>query len=227
MSRIDVILKYLNEDVPSFAQTVGVSPELIYMIQKGTRNVSKSLANKIQSWYGIPFDYSYNGAGELKIDSTLMEIKDHSAKESTGSYSPSLSTKDHGAPYYDIDFIGGFDLVFNNEAIKPSYYIDFKPFNDVDCWINVTGKSMGPLIAHGDIVALKKLNSWKEFLLLGEIYAVVTPEFRTIKIVGKGKDDDHYTLIPYNKGNGYGEQPIPKHLITHIFRVTGSLKKFF
>lgn len=229
MERIDVILNFLNEEVPSFASKVGVSPELIYMIQKGRRNISKQLANKIQSTYGIPFEFSHKGEGEIQVFEKLIDIEDKKGPTTPYLHSavPVLTEKGQGVPYYDVDFIGGFDSIFNNDIVKPSYYIDFQPFNDVDCWTNVTGKSMGPLIAHGDIVALKKLNSWHDFLLLGEIYAIVTPEFRTIKIIGKGKDDDHFTLIPYNKGGGYAEQPIPKKIITHIFRVKGSLKKFF
>lgn len=87
---------------------------------------------------------------------------------------------------------------------------------------------MGPLIAHGDIVALKEVQDWTTFLLEGEIYAVVTKNgFRTIKIIGEGKDEDHYTLIPYNKSDNYKSQQIPRSVITHVFRVKGAIKKFF
>jgi len=141
---------------------------------------------------------------------------------------PTTNTKKQGVPYYDIDFMGGFDLVFNSQQVQPSFYIDFLPFNDCDCWINVTGKSMGPLIAHGDIVSLKRVPDWQRFLLEGEIYGVVTDNgFRTIKMIGAGPDKEHYTLIPYNKSDEYKPQVIPKEVITHIFRVKGNIKKFF
>lgn len=73
-----------------------------------------------------------------------------------------------GVPYYDVDFIGGFDFVFNNQNINPTFYINFKPFNDADYWVNVTGKSMSPFISHGDLIAIKKINNWREFLPFGE-----------------------------------------------------------
>jgi signal peptidase I len=140
---------------------------------------------------------------------------------------PSVNQEQKGVPYFDVDFIGGFDLVFNNQ-VQPSYYIDFLPFNDVDAWINVTGKSMGPLIAHGDIVALKKIDDWQSFLLQGEIYAIITSNgFRTIKILGKGENEDEFMLIPYNKSEEFKPQPIPKSIITHVFKVKGAIKKFF
>ena len=37
-----------------------------------------------------------------------------------------------GLPYYDVDFLGGFNDVFSDHTITPSYYIDFKPYNHAD-----------------------------------------------------------------------------------------------
>lgn len=34
-------------------------------------------------------------------------------------------------------------------------------------------------------------------------------------------------LIPYNKSEDYQSQPIPKAVITHVFRAKGAIKKFF
>lgn len=140
--------------------------------------------------------------------------------------SPSL-TKEKGVPYYDVDFYGGFDFAFNDQTIQPAFLIDYAPYNDCDAWINVTGKSMSPFISHGDIAALKKLNNWQEFIPFGEVYAVLTEEHKTIKIVTAGKDEDHLTLVPYNKSREFVEQQIPKRIIHQMYRVKGSLKKFF
>lgn len=158
---------------------------------------------------------------EKKITGTAVEDP-----KSSDSVAPSIS-RHQGAPYYDIDFVGGFDLVFNEQAISPAFYIDFPPYNDADAWINVTGKSMSPFISHGDIAAIKRIQNWREFLPFGEIYAVITEEHRTIKIVTKGKDEDHFTLIPYNKSREFVEQQIPKEMISNMYRVKGTIKKFF
>lgn len=200
-------LKGLNKR--ELAEKLGVTNSAVGQYEKGVSKPSAKILLKLNEVLG--YDFIQNK--ELTEDNTLTV--------------PKISDTSRGAPYYDVDFIAGFDLVLNDQTIKPAYYIDFMPFNDVDCWLNVSGKSMGPLIAHGDIVALKKLNGWRDFLLHGEIYAIVTEEFRTIKIIGKGQDADHFNLIPYNKSTDYSEQQIPKRLITHIFRVKGALKKFF
>lgn len=144
-----------------------------------------------------------------------------------GDTLPSVNHDKIGAPYYDVDFIGGFDLVFNNQ-IAPSYYIDFAPFNDVDAWVNITGHSMYPLISNNDIVGLQKVENWETFILEGEIYAIITNNgFRTVKTLGRGTSKDEFMLIPYNKSDEYQPQPIPKSIITHVFKVKGAIKKFF
>ena len=63
-------------------------------------------------------------------------------------YEPSVSyTPSKGAPYYDVDFLGGFDLTFNDQTVTPEYNIDFKPFNKPGVtWVNITGHSMEPKI---------------------------------------------------------------------------------
>lgn len=138
-----------------------------------------------------------------------------------------VRNKKGGVPYYDVDFVGGFDLVFNEQQINPSFYISYAPYNNADAWVNVTGKSMSPFISHGDIAAFKKLNNWRDFFPLGEIYAIITSEHRTIKIVTAGKDENHLTLVPYNKSREFVEQQIHKDLILQMYKVMGSIKKFF
>ena len=130
-----------------------------------------------------------------------------------------------GAPYYNVDFLAGFDLIFNDQTTIPSYYIDYKPYNGKDVlWCNITGHSMEPEINHGDIIAIREINNWREFLLMGEIYGIITNEFRTIKRLEKGSNKETFRLIPINRE--YQEQEIPISQIQKIFKVIGCMKKF-
>lgn len=175
-----------------------------------------SIQKFIQEFPEVSTDWLFSGEGSML---KLAEPK--------ADYHTPIISQAHGVPYYDVDFVGGFDLIFNSHEVNPAFFIDLPPFNDADCWVNVTGKSMSPFISHGDLVALKKMDTWAEFLLFGEIYAIITEEYRTIKIVGQGQDADHYTLIPYSKSDEFSRQPIPKSMIRQIFQVKGSIKKFF
>ena len=129
-----------------------------------------------------------------------------------------------GAPYYDVDFIGGFDLVLNDQTANPEYNIDFKPFNKPGVsWVNITGHSMEPKINHGDIIALKECRL--EDVQYGEIYAVALDSFRTVKILRKSNNPGKMRYVPINTGE-YDEQEYDNSRILHIFEVLGNISRF-
>ena len=43
-----------------------------------------------------------------------------------------------GVPYYNVDFIGGFDIVLNDQTTTPEYLINFQKYNEATCWCIVT-----------------------------------------------------------------------------------------
>lgn len=138
---------------------------------------------------------------------------------------PTITTNpQEGIPYYDVDFIGGFSEIFNCQTAIPHNYIKIQGFERADCWCNVSGHSMEPKINHGDIIALRKCNV--EDILYGEIYAVVTNSVRTIKILRKSKKPNMLRFIPINTEE-FDEQEYPISDILHIFKVIGSIRKFF
>lgn len=82
---------------------------------------------------------------------------------------------------------------------------------------------MKPLISNGDIIALKQILDWNEFLPMNEVYAIMTTnDLRTVKIIRKGSDNEHFTLHAINEE--YEDQEIKKSAITKVFKVLGSLK---
>lgn len=132
-----------------------------------------------------------------------------------------------GRPYYNVDFLGGFDLVLNDNTITPEYNIDFAPLNKPGVvWCNITGNSMYPKLTSGAIIAIREVVSWKDFLTFGEIYAIVTTnDLRTVKIVRKSENENNFKLVPINTAE-YDEQEIPKEMIARVFEVLGSINRF-
>lgn len=132
-----------------------------------------------------------------------------------------------GAPYYNVDFVGGFDFVENDQTIHPSYHIDFEPYNRSGVmWCNLTGCSMEPEICNGDIIAIKQMYTAVEYLPLGEIYAIVSDEYRTVKRIGRSEKPGHLRLIPSNPSPRYSVQDIPIEQIRKIYRVIGSMRRY-
>ena len=145
--------------------------------------------------------------------------------EANPSFMPTTSMNPSvGTPYYDVDFIGGFDEVFNFQVNIPATNIVIRGFEKASLWCNVTGHSMEPKINHGDIIALRQctLND----IQYGEIYAVVLDTIRTIKILRRSPNPSKLRFIPINTED-YDEQEFDKSRIMNVFEVIGSISKFF
>lgn len=133
-----------------------------------------------------------------------------------------------GAPYYNVDFIGGFDAVINDQTATPDYFIDFAPFNKPGVvWCNITGHSMEPELNNGDIIAMREVTSPIQYLPAGEIYGIVTDEYRTVKRLRMSQQQGFVVLIPTNKSPEYTEQEIPVSMIRKVFAVLGSVHRLF
>lgn len=78
------------------------------------------------------------------------------------------------------------------------------------------GDSMVPVVQSGDKIGIKKTTIDK--ILYGEIYAILTEDWRTIKYIRKAKDDDKLRLIPENKID-FDEQDILKRDVLEVFLV--------
>lgn len=230
------LLKELRMNPKQLSDSLGKErPQWAYDILNENKNVgiSKNAAKLICSKYPqINESWLLTGEGEMLIgENTASQDKTSEQAESSANTSQETDEQPKvnftiGVPYYNVDFIGGFDLVLNDQTINPEYMIDFQKYNNADCWCNVTGHSMEPEINHGDIIALKKIED-KSFLPLGEVYAIVTKnDMRTIKRLGAGKTDDFYTLIPSNKSPEYSPQQLPVKMIRTIFQVLGAVKRF-
>lgn len=207
-SRLIEFIEYKGLSVQSFEIQCNLSNGAVSKMGNNTR---RSTIDKISKSYPeLNTSWLLTGEGNMLLNnSDLMPRKSFTV----------------GVPYYNVDFIGGFDLVLNDQTTTPEYLIDFKKYNEATCWCNVTGHSMEPEITHGDIIALKKIED-KSFLPLGEVYAIVTTNgMRTIKRLGPSSDPKCYTLVPTNKSPEYGIQELPKDMIEHIFQVLGCMKR--
>lgn len=169
----------------------------------------------------ISVEWLITGRGEMF--STMQEKKQEKSVSEEElpkvSYNPTI-----GKPYYDVDFLGGFNEIVNSQVTIPTNNIVIQGFEKADFWCNVTGHSMEPKINHGDIIALHKCTL--EDIQYGEIYAVVLDTLRTIKILRRSSDPKKLRFVPNNTID-YDEQEYPVERIMNVFEVIGSISKFF
>ena len=145
------------------------------------------------------------------------EVTDETITPSV-SYEPNV-----GQPYYDVDFLGGFNEIYNSQVTNPEHNIIVPGFDRATLWCNVTGHSMSPKISNGDIIALRPCSI--DDIQYGEIYAVVLDTIRTIKIIRKGSSKDLLRYVPINPN--FDEQEFEVNRIISVFQVIGSINRFF
>ena len=191
-----------------FASLVGVSEGNIRGYIKGVVPKQDFLEKVVRSC-DVNSEWLLTGAGAMEKESDVP------AKV---SYDPNI-----GTPYYDVDFIGGFNEIFNNQKIVPTCNVMVPGFEKASVWCNVTGHSMEPKINHGDIIALHECTI--NDIQFGEIYAVVLDTIRTIKILRRGSTSDVLRYVPIN--HDYDEQEFGISRIIRVFEVLGSIARFF
>jgi len=195
-----------------FTEEIRSDKATVSEIKTGKRKIPNNMFDKIEKVYPeICTDWLLTGKGEM-------------LKEPDESSAFSINKSGEGAPYYNVDFMCGFDLIENDQTILPEYHIKFPKYKEATVWVNVSGNSMYPLISHGDIVALRKIDDWWEKILYGEVYAVVTEDFRTIKKIRKSsKGSDYLRFVPENVSE-FDEQDVRIDSISIVYKVLGCAK---
>jgi len=192
------------------AEVMGLSKQAISdTFNKNTNPRSSAITNLLSACSDISAEWLLRGVGSMTIEKGGEKV---------------YRTQEHGSdakPYFDVDFIGGFDEIINDQTVTPSAYIS-APFPKAQVWVNVTGHSMEPAISHGDIIALREVGI--EDVQYGEIYAVVLDNFRTIKTLRKGSERGLMRFVPTNED--FDEQEFPISRIRRVYEVVGLMKKF-
>lgn len=219
----------IKQNILLYLAQKGVSPYEFYKESGVTRGILQqnngisedNIARFLAYAPDVSVEWLITGRGEML--STMQEKKqgrpDSEDKLPKVSYNPVT-----GKPYYDVDFLGGFNEIVNSQVTIPTNNIVIQGFEKADFWCNVTGHSMEPKINHGDIIALHKCTL--EDIQYGEIYAVVLDTLRTIKILRRSSDPKKLRFVPINTTD-YDEQEYPVERIMNVFEVIGSISKFF
>lgn len=215
LSRIQDLASNEGITIGALERIIGASKGVLSRaISNGTDIQSKWVQRIVENYPQYSADWLLSGRGSMLSDRN----KDL----------PTINQEFTGAPYFNVDFIGGFDFVMNDQTNRPDYYINYPPYNKEGVvWCNLTGHSMEPELSNGDIIALKEVNAPISYLPAGEIYGIVTEDYRTVKRIRLSNKEGYVRLIPSNKSEEYCEQEIPIAMIQKVYAVLGSIRKFF
>lgn len=221
IERVTELIKELGLTPNAFAKEAGLGSSNLSRKLKGSTPFTAKDFVKICDSIGVNREWLETGEGEKRTYSLGFD-KD-SLNRSIDKAFTQCAHGDDAKPFYDVDFVLGFSEMYNDSPNVPTKYISVPGYEKTDFWCRTSGDSMKPLISNGDIIALKQILDWNEFLPMNEVYAIMTTnDLRTVKIIRKGSDEEHFTLHSYNEE--YEDQEIPKEAITKVFKVLGSLK---
>lgn len=210
LDRISEIAAHEGITIGALERNIGASKGVLSRaIDKGTDIQAKWIVQMVENYPQYSAQWLLTGEGSmLKKDEVPGKV----------SYDPKV-----GTPYFDVDFIGGFSEIFNDQTTLPACNVLVPGFEKASVWCNVTGHSMEPKINHGDIIALRECSI--NDIQYGEIYAVVLDTIRTIKILRRGSGSDVLRYVPINQD--FDEQEFPISRIIRVFEVLGSIARFF
>lgn len=221
IERINELIKELGLTPNAFAKEVGLGSSNLSRKLKGNTPFTQKDFVKISDSIGVNREWLETGNGEKRTYSVGYD-----KKVINMSIDKAFTQCVHGndaKPFYDVDFALGFSEMYNDSPNVPMKHISVPGYEKTDFWCRTSGDSMKPLISNGDIIALKVIPDWTEFLPMNEIYAIMTKnDLRTVKVIRRGSDNEHFTLHAINEE--YEDQEIKKEAITKVFKVLGSLK---
>lgn len=237
----------------AIASQLGVSKTYVNALMTGRKSFGKAQALRWSKLFGFSLSWLLTGEGSMLLsgqptqpparqpksaEAYLEELESSKRvgqrtgergpdEDEEGNWAKVKEAPGDGQPYYDVDFLGGYgEFMDHPEDARPEYFIDFKPYNRKGVfYVNLRGDSMAPEFNGGDLLALRPVEGWWDYLLLGKVYAIVTKQGqRTIKRLRKGPSPEAYQLEPINPA--YDKQDIPKDQIAAVFEVLGGIRHY-
>lgn len=129
------------------------------------------------------------------------------------------SYSEFGTPVYDIDATCGLEIRdLRDERIIGR--IDLSNVSKEAVIIFATGDSMLPLIKDGAMIAIREIKNW-DIIIFGQVYLIVTAEYRLIKYIKKHQDKNYVILRSEN--SLFEDIELPKDKILKLFLVENVL----
>lgn len=186
-----------------FASKIGKHRSYISEIRSGKRTITEQFVISINSAFpSISLDWLLTGRGDMVVEANSLINNNHT-----------------GTPIYDIDATCGIEVRdYRDEKIIG--WIDIPSINKEAIIIKASGDSMNPIIKDGSMIAIREIKNW-DIIVFGQIYLIVTPEYRLLKYIRKSKDSNIVILKSANEE--FDDIELPKEQIIKLFLVENVL----
>lgn len=201
-----MIIKKLNDN--QVTKDCGLSVGLLNQAKRGKSDLGSKALDKILSKYqDLSRVWLLTGEGQM------FSL-------------PATSSPRSPVPVYDIDVTCGLSETRTYSDMPLEGYIDIPSISKDAIVVKTHGDSMLPTVHDGDYVAIRRIDTW-DYIMFGNIYVVELPNYRAMKRIRKGSDDNHIILRSDN--DDYDDVEVPKADIRSLWVVENiiSIKKLF
>ena len=200
-------IKYKKISVKEFEVRCGLSNGYVANMRKGYS--AEKLKDVLSAYPELNRDWLLYNEGDM-------------IKEPMEPPHEVVEVTEYGTKVYDIDATCGDrsrPIVFTDEHV-----IDHVQLPNVarDAMIiRANGDSMEPHIHDGDWIAVREVANLN-VLYYGQVYLVITNEYRLLKYLRRDEDEQHYVILRSDNKN-YDDIRLPKADIRHLFIVENIL----
>lgn len=211
LGRIKYLIKSSGKSQAEFARMISIDPSNLSKHLSGKLPISDALINRIvvdmgvsKLWLkeGKDVPYSKNAGVALPVVDMMQDMQGRSG----------------GIPVYDIDVTAGCTpLEAQLTADRISGYVSLPRLSPDTLIVRVSGDSMTPDIIDGGMIALRPLMN-PDTIFWGQIYVVVTDDFRLVKYVRRHPDNPDKVIL-HSANPNYDDMEVNRADIRGMFRV--------
>ena len=185
--------------------------QVLSKITHGWQKPTKKAIELFCQKYGVSAAWMYTGEGNMYLGRSKP-------------FAPTMDNRDERL-FYNTDFklcIDNQGEPITNGEEKPIYV---PQIGDVDFWCLNLDDSLTPSIMPGDMIALKKFPTWKEYLPGDFDCVVVTNGLKVLRKVSAKQDDEQSIVFIQMIDGKPVESKIPKNIIVEIYSVVCNLHR--
>ncbi len=180
------------------------------------------VVEKICKEFGITIDDLFN--------KDLSKARKFSSGKKYTQVKEVQMVREPGIPVYNLKLSAGPVEMYNDDTENPAFSVKVPGYEDCDFGMFVYGHSMYPTIENGSLILGKRIKD-KGIIIWGEMYVVVTQDYRMVKRLQKSDKSNMINLLSDNdetRKNGnpkYEAMEIERDKIEKLFLVKGIIKK--
>lgn len=213
VDRLRYLITILRLSQVEFGRRVEIAPSNLSKILNGRMGLSLKMIERIVRNTGVSYDWLVNGT-DVPFPRTPSETPPTLTDDSQALAEVTEGT---GAPVYDIDVTAGIaelSSMFTEDRIVG--YLNVPALKTRHPLVHVSGNSMSPRINHGSYIQIRPVNDLQN-IFWGNIYVVITDDYRMVKIIRRHQDPDKVILHSCNPD--FDDMDLPLAAIRKLYLV--------